>query len=340
MSVPAGPPMTTPGVTATPNNTGGFSNNTALWEQPMATITRPTGGGTSPVAILPRVGLLYRLRLAIRGSVAGTLTVPNALGMASIINRIRLNINGNLDLISISGWGYHYGLRNGIDSEYGDPAGQSNATSAVTATTFNLDMVIPIMINARDPIGLINLQDTGLTAGLYVDWTADATVATGATVTGTCIPYLDLFTIPPNPSDMPNLSIVQTIIEDQRAVTGAGVFNYDFLLGYQYLQWYHLLGAGAAGADGFSQYQLRMQQNMFPITRDVPSLDTEFRAMRYRARPAGLIMIDRMGSSGLGNYGTLRDMFDSTALTDMASLITVTGAGTLYTVRRGLQALA
>jgi hypothetical protein len=55
---------------------------------------------------------------------------------------------------------------------------------------------------------------------------------------------------PADPNDMPNLSIVQTIIEDQRAITGAGVFNYDFLLGYQYLQWYHMLGVGAAGSDG------------------------------------------------------------------------------------------
>lgn len=331
MSVPAAPPMATP---------GNFSANTALWTQPMAAITRPVGGGTSPVAILPRVGLLAQLRLAIRGAVAGSLSAPNTLGMASIVNRIRLNINGNLDLISLSGWGYHYGLREGLDSEYGDPCGQSNARAAVTATTFNLDMYIPIMINRRDPIGLINLQDTGLTASLYVDWLADATVATGATVTGTCTPYLDLFTIPPNPADMPNLSVVQTIVEDQRAVVGAGVFQYDFLLGYQYLQWYHMLGIGASGADGFTQYQLRMQQNMFPITHDVPSLDTEYRSMRYRARVAGLILIDRMGSSGLGDYGLMRDMFDSTALTDMASLITATGAATLYTVRRGLQALA
>lgn len=340
MSVPAAPPMSTPNSNAMQPNNGGFTNNTALWEQPMAAITRPTGGGTSPVAILPRVGLLAGLRVAIRGSVAGTLTVPNALGMASIVNRLRLNINGNLDLISLSGWGYHYGLREGIDSEYGDPVGQSNARSAVTATTFNLDMYIPIMINRRDPIGLINLQDTGLTAALYVDWTADATVATGATVTGTATPYLELFTIPPDPNDMPNLSIVQTIIEDQRAVGAAGVFNYDFLLGYQYLQWYHMLGIGAAGSDLFTQYQLRMQQNMFPITRDIPSMDIEYRSLRYRARPSGLILVDRMGSSGLGNYGIMRDMFDSTALTDMASLITATGAGTLYTVRRGLQALA
>src|SRR3954468_23765847 len=98
MSVPAGPPMQTPGV-GRPMGNGGFSANTALWTQPMAAIPRPVGGGTSPVAIMPRVGLLAAIRFAIRGSIAGTLTVPNALGMASIINRIRVNINGNLDLV-------------------------------------------------------------------------------------------------------------------------------------------------------------------------------------------------------------------------------------------------
>jgi hypothetical protein len=317
---------------------GGFERNTALWTQQLQTMTRPTGGGTVSQQ-LPRVSLLARIRLAIRGSVAGTLTSPNALGMASIVNRVRLAINAGTDLISISGWGYHYGLRELIDSEYGDPCGQSNARSAVTATTFNLDMVLPITINLRDPIGLLNLQDLGLTATLFVDWTADATVATGATVTGTCIPYLDLFTIPPDPANQPNLGIVQPIIEDQRAVVGAGQFTYDFLLGMQYLQMIHLLGVGAAGADGFSAYSLRMQQNQFPIVTDVAGLDTDYRSIRYRARPAGGIYIDRLGSSGLGNYGLMRDMFDSTQLTDMASVITATGAGTLYTIRRGLQAL-
>lgn len=319
-------------------SSGGFERNTALWTQPLTTMTRPTGGGSTSQQ-LPRVSLLQRIRLAIRGSVAGTLTVPNALGMASIVSRVRVSINAGTDLIAISGWGYHYGIREVVDSEYGDPAGQSNARSAVTATTFNLDMVLPISLNQRDPIGIINLQDLGLTATLFVDWTADATVATGATVTGTCIPYLDLFTIPPDPQNQPNLGIVQPIIEDQRAITGAGDFTYDFLLGMQYLQMIHLFGVGAAGADLFTRYTLRMQQNNFPIVADVPSLDTDFRSLRYRARPAGGIYVDRLGSSGLGNYGLMRDMFDTTDLTDMASIITATGAGTLYTIRRGLQAL-
>jgi hypothetical protein len=33
-------------------------------------------------------------------------------------------------------------------------------------------------------------------------------------------------------------------------------------------------------------------------------------------------------------------MFDSSKITDASSIITATGAGTLYTLRRGLQALS
>lgn len=317
-----------------------FSRNTTQIRYQMGTLTRPVGGGTTTSLPLNRVGLLAYLHLAIRGAVAGTLTVPNALGMASIVNRVRLTANAGVDLVNFSGAGYHYGVRNVLESEYIDPVGQSNATSAVTATAFNLDMVIPIQVNLRDPIGLVNLQDTGATMTLALDWLADASVATGATVTGTCIPYLILYTVPPSQDDLPDLTIVHTWIEDQRAVAGAGDTNYDWLLGSQYLQMLHMLGVGAAGTDNFTKYTLRMQQNSFPLIYDVPGLDIEYRWLRGRARPAGLIAIDRLASSGLGNYGTIRDVFDSGKATDAASIITAAGAGTLITIRRGLQVLA
>lgn len=316
-----------------------FARSTTQIRYQQAAMARPTGGGPSTPITLNRVGLLAYLHLAIRGSVAGTLTVPNALGMASIISRVRLTANAGMDIVSLSGAGYHYGVREVIESEYLDPNGQSNARSAVTATTFNLDMTIPIAANLRDPIGLINLQDTGATLVLSVDWLADATVATGATVTGTVTPYLILYTVPPMEEDLPDLSTIHTWIEDQRAIPGAADLTYDWILGSQYLQVLHAAGIGASGADNWTRYQLRMQQNQFPLIYDVAGMDVEYRLLRGRARPAGLIVIDRLASSGLGNYGTIRDIFDSSKATDAASIITAAGAGTLYTIRRGLQVL-
>lgn len=317
-----------------------FARSTTQTDYLQADITRPVGGGASASLQLNRVGLLGYLLLAIRGAVAGTLTVPNALGMASIIRGIRLTANQGVDIVNISGAGYHYGMREVIESEYVDPCGQSNARSAVTAVAYNLDMVIPIQVNQRDPIGLINLQDTGATMSLSVDWEADATVATGATVTGTVSPTLILYTVPPDPANLPDLSIIQTWIQDTRVISGAGDYTYDWLLGSQYLQVLHMAGIGASGTDNWSRYQLRNQQNQFPLIYNVPNQDILFRWYRGRARPAGLIVIDRLASSGLGNYGTVRDVFDSAKATDAASIITFAGAGNLYTIRRGLQVLA
>lgn len=316
-----------------------FARNTTQIRYQMADITRPVGGGPSTPIQLNRVGLLAYLHLGIRGAVAGTLTVPNALGMASIISRVRLTANAGVDIVSLTGAGYHYMVREVIESEYVDPNGQSNARSAVTATTYNLDMTIPIAVNLRDPIGLINLQDTGATINLSLDWLADASVATGATVTGTVSPTLILYTVPPDEWNMPDLTVVHSWIEDQRAIPGANDQTYDWILGSQYLQILHGAGIGTAGTDNWSRFQLRMQQNQFPLIYNVIGLDVEYRLLRGRARPAGFIPIDRLASSGLGNYGTIRDIFDSAKATDAASIITAAGAGTLFTVRRGLQVL-
>jgi hypothetical protein len=46
--------------------------------------------------------------------------------------------------------------------------------------------------------------------------------------------------------------------------------------------------------------------------------------------------VDFLSMSGLGNYGSGRDLLDSRQLTDLASIITANAAGTLFTVKRQL----
>jgi hypothetical protein len=320
---------------------GGFTVNTRRKILPLTgAITRPTGGGTFGPLTLPKTGLLARIYLSLRGTVAGTLTVPNALGMASIISRIRLQANSGIDIFNVSGAGYQYLLRNVLESEYVDPVGQSNATSAVTATTFNLDVIIPVALNMRDPTGLLMLQNEQTIVNLYIDWLADASVATGATVTlstGDC--YLEVFTVPPDPKDWPPLNVIHQCLEDQQAVAAAGDFPYYWPRGNTYVGVYHGFGIGAAGTDAFSKFAVRVNQSDYLQSTGVDYLDQEYRLYRGRARPAGGMFVDLLGSSGLGTYGLPRDMFNSALVTDLASVITTTGAGTLYTVRRQLVVL-
>jgi hypothetical protein len=317
---------------------GGFVANTRRKIVQIPTQTRPVGGGTTSIN-LPKTGLLANIVVAIRGSIAGTLTVPNALGFASVISRIRLTLNSGIDIFNVSGAGYHYLLREALESEYTDIAGQSNARTAVTAAAFNLDMLIPVAINMRDPLGLILLQNEQTLLTLNIDWTADTTVATGATITCTAIPYIELFTVPVDPADFPPINIIHQTLEDQQAISGAQDWVYNWPRGNTYLQVLHGVGIGAAGTDGFNKAQIRVNQSDYLQSTDIPYLDLEFRRFRGRARPAGGIFFDLLASSGLGNYGLTRDVFNSALVTDLASVITTTGAYTAYNVRRQLVVL-
>lgn len=320
---------------------GGFAVNTRRKILPLTgAITRPAGGGTFGPYTLPKTGLLARLHLALRGTVAGTLTAPNALGLASIISRVRVQANSGLDIVNLSGAGYHYLLRECLESEYTDPSGQSNARSAVSATAFNLDMILPIAVNMRDPTGLIMLQNEQTIVNLYIDWLADASVATGATValtTGNL--YMEIFTVPPDPQDWPNINIVHQILEDQQAVPAAADFPYVWPRGNTYMQLLHGLGIGAAGVDGFNRVALRVNQSDYLQSTPPDYLDIEHRLFRGRPRPAGGIYFDLAGSSGLGCYALARDLVNSALVTDLATVITATAPGTLYTVRRQLLTL-
>src|SRR5215471_8561954 len=317
---------------------GGFVANTRRKVVQIPTQTRPAGGGTTSIN-LPKTGLLAGIFLAIRGSVTGTVTVPNPLGFASVVNRVRLTLNSGIDIFNVSGAGYNYLLREVIESEYIDISGQNNSRSAVTAAAFNLDMFIPVAINMRDPLGLILLQNEQTLLTLNVDWNADTNVATGATITATAVPYIELFTVPVDPQDFPPINIIHQTLEDQQAISGAQDWVYNWPRGNTYLQVLHGVGIGAAGADGFSKAQIRVNQSDYLQSTDIPYLDLEFRRIRGRARPAGAIFFDLLGTSGLGNYGLTRDVFNSSLVTDLASVITTGAAYTAYNVRRQLVVL-
>lgn len=319
---------------------GGFNANTRRRLIQLPTLTKASGGGVVSINPIPRNGFLARLYLVIRGTVAGSLSNANALGMASIVKRVQLSVNNSQDIFRLSGAQYHYLFRDFVESEYVDVGGDSNGRSAVTATTFNLDMVIPIAMDLRDPIGILLNQNEQMTLSLDVDFEADATVATGATVTCTVIPVMEVFTVPPLEEDWPPVNLLHTVLGESTSVAASGEFRYTWPRGNVYLQLIHGLGIGASASDGWSQYILQVNHGDNLETFVPTFADRLHYHQKGRARPAGVIHFDFLGSSGLGNYGLMREPFNSRLVTDLQTVITATGAATLYTVRRELVQLA
>jgi hypothetical protein len=198
-------------------------------------------------------------------------------------------------------------------------------------------MLIPLMVSAIDPRGLINLQTEKTVMTVTVEFEADANIATGITThTCTVTPFLELFTLPREDADKPAFNVVQAIMAESKAVSGAGDVEYAWPVGAAYLAMYHGLGFAVSGSDGWSKAILRELQTDRLYEYTPISADLEFTRWHGRARLAGVIPIDLAGSDGLGMYGGDRDLLFSQQVSDLKTIITATGAGTLHSMRRQL----
>lgn len=302
-------------------------------------LTTQTKGTTNPLSWdIPKTGLLAGIFLNISGTVAGTLSAPNALGMASIVRRVRVITNGGIDLINISGAGYHYLLRDHIE-DYKDPVPHSTARNAVTAVAFNLDMFLPIALNSRDPIGLFMLQNEQTLVQLQVEFETDSVVATGATVTATVLPVAEVFTVPVDNKDWPPLNVVQQVLEDSRAIAATGDYDYSWPRGNTYVQVLHGYGIGASPAENWTRSRLMVNQSEILADYVPGTMNIEYTKTHGRARLVGTVLNDFIGSSGLGTFGSSRDLLYSNLVTELMTRISASATGTLYTVRRQLVAL-
>lgn len=319
-----------------------FDTSTRLRSIRLAVLNRPVGGGLASID-MPKVGILRQLYLNISGAVAGTLTVPNAFGFSSIIQSCRLTVNSGQDIWNVSGPGYHWLVRDNLDLHVQDPNPETNGRTAVSATTYDVSMIIPVALNARDETGLFMLQNETTTVTLLLNWEADATVATGATVTGTCEVCMEFFEVPSNPASWPMFNIINQYIEDRTALTGAGDITYNIQRGNTLVQVLHLTQGTT-----WSRALLRAQQSSYVYDENPGSLEKKYNF--FRGRQAALsggaitgravrVIWDLAGTDGFGEYGSVRDLIDSSKLTDLASVITVAGAGNLVTVRHQLVAV-
>ena len=315
-----------------------FDTATRMIRVPLPAQTRPVGGGTL-MWQLPKSGFLARIYLDIQAAVAGSLSNLNAQGGAAIVSNVRLNVNTFSDVFNVSGVGYHYMLRN-YQNNYDDPVPASTARAAVT-TTHDLSMLIECQINKSDPLGLIDLQTEESVTTLYVSFLADASVASGATVTATVTPYVEFYQVPQDPKDYPPLNIIFATLEDSQVIAGAGPFTYTWPRGETYVRVLHGCSLLQSAADAWTLAQLRTNQSNYLEQFTPAQADHVYSSNGHNgvARIKGTIPFDFAGSSGLQSFGKSRDFIDSSKLTDISTVITATGAVTLQTIRQQLVVL-
>lgn len=302
-------------------------------------LSQQSKGTTNPLQWdIPRTGLLAAIYLDIQATLSGTITGPNAYGVSSIIRKVRLITNAGIDLVNISGPGYTYLFQNLLD-DYTQVTVQNQGNSAVAVGSFNIGMILPVALNARDPIGLFMLQNEQTLVQLQVEFEADANVGTGATVVATVQPFIEVFTVPIDPKDWPALNVVQQVLEDTVSGPASGDFDYVWPRGNTYIQVAHGYGAKQSAADNWTRAKLIVNQSEVIMDYTVNGQTLEWNRLHGRARGLGVVVFDMIGTSGLGTMGSSRDLLYSGMVTDLLTRITSSGADTLRTIRRQLVAL-
>ncbi len=315
---------------------------------------------------LPRTGLLANLYVRVKG----TLTVTPNSGTASLkpeyygkpyglLDRLSLTANSGTDIVNTSGMGL--AVRNMIaessvldlpannleEAVSGNPVFQFGTASGDNATEFTLK--IPVMINDRDPVGLILLQNGETLMTLGLDWanptnlfdlTSDATVS----FSGKAHVTMEYFSVPANKEDYPDLSMAHTILEDKVDIDGTGDKEYTIPRGNIYMRVIHraMLNASPAGFDDIDSLRLVYNQSESPYHLDAHDALTIQRDRYKRDLPQGVFAWD-WAYQGIAGLGGSRDFINSKQITDFLSVVDVGSGATLgsnnnklYTLREQL----
>lgn len=288
--------------------------------------TRALPPSTTVEYELPKVRLTSNIYLQIEGTVniggTGTATV-NPWGAARFLRNLRLSINNGFNPFQISGRGLL------LDNMLGN-IGQAETVveqnilgnARGVANTFSLFLEVPITLNKRDPIGLINTANQQTTVNLVIDTDTLAslftTAETGLTSDIRITPHVESFSIPQNQAAIPDLSILKLVHEFSQVIPAAGDVTFDLQTGLTYRRIIALYEDGTGV--GMTPAQLGPIQLLLNQA-DIPYTVTPFmlRALNQRAfshlLPAGVFVFDFTGQSQ-PNYGGRRDYVDTEQLTE------------------------
>src|SRR5207247_4936244 len=99
-----------------------------------------------------------------------------------------------------------------------------------------------LVVNLRDPIGIIVAQNEETLISIFIDWESGANLNSAAfTFLGTpsASPRIEWFSLPDNADAMPPTNILHQIIEENTVIPATGTLTYQWPRGNVYLQMLH-----------------------------------------------------------------------------------------------------
>lgn len=315
---------------------------------------------TSVEFTLPKARLLSNVFLRVKAKVKvkhATLTTlaVDSMCLHRLVRRYMLDLNIGFQPWSISGEGAYIlsliqpnaNVCTGSGA-YGKHESSFTASTTGASNTFDFTIQLPVVLNQRDPVGLILLQsettvcDLRVDIGTPADMFPDATGFTFELESVEVTPMLETFSIPQNKSALPDLSVLKLAQDRVETVTSAGQQEIKFTTGAIYRKIALLL----MDEDGKPSNDL-LTGNIDLVfnTADCNYSVTPEMLRAKNAYDMGVDMPDGVyifdfSNQGLPNFGGVRDYIDTAKLSYFTAKLSTTGAGKIKIITECLSRLA
>jgi hypothetical protein len=266
----------------------------------------------------------------------------------SLVRRVRVRNNIGVNLVDVTAWGLalHNMTEHKGFSFTDDPDGFTHsgaaadpfaryfayaAPGAVTSATVRWAQKVPIALGPQNITGLQNLQNPSVRYTLEIDWGAPTDLMAGtagpaiATDTGaTIIPVLELFTIPSDEMDHPDLGVSRILQEERQAISVTGDITYRPNLGPNFLKFIlePINNSEPIPMANITNLRARYAgaQEFFRCNPDVWAF---IQRLKYGVDlPESVYALDYLLGNGVPELPHERDVVDSSRITDLEYIIT------------------
>lgn len=309
-----------------------FEQATRQNKQPSETIAFVENGLKN--IVLPKSRTLAKISLLVQGTyklthASKTTFTAKGFSKYNILKNIRLKLNNGFAPYNISGVGLKmYNEQNEFKAitdgrnvlDY--MTNVVSSSGAANTISFMLDM--PITVNDRDFIGLIDMQASGINVELEIAMGSIADIMTDTDVVASDVsitikPILETFSIPPLQQHMPRFNTIKTVSEQKNPITSIGDTTVKLPIGLTYRKILAFMKQDAnytpIALSRMNDFSILINQADYPYVVPAAFVAAQNTKQHGVNLTDGLYSFD-FSNNGLANYGSGRDYMDSENLSE------------------------
>lgn len=339
-----------------------FALATRQYIQDLPTVTFSEGQTVS--FNLPKARFLQKVYLQVEGSfkaahASKTTYTKTVFDKFNLLKQIRLSVNAGFNPYQISGPmlaiynkvnNYKSNL---LDTDvFGTSKCENVVSSGGTTNNVAFTLELPVTINDRDAIGLINLQDDTTVVQVQIDCnTVVAALMTDSDVVVSNVafkitPVIETYSIPSIPSAVPDYSILKMVNQQVLSVVSAGEMRIPLqtALTYRKLFFYVATDTAMTAMDISKLGKVSLVFNNADTPYSIPAKFLAFKNKKdYQGTlPVGCFCID-LSEQGIANLGGAKNYIDTERMTQFELVVSfneiVGNTNTIYVVGEKLARL-